>query len=252
MSNILTIGTFHCQPDMARFEIKRQGILSGTNRIHRVRNTWVINGRVRSEPGASGSVASAQVDLLVVQLEAALHDGIDLSFSLGSTMYLTSAAMAEGTHIRRFVWTTGIDHVNGSGAEGLLRRTFELEVYGDNLLNQDTLITGWRDSIRSFGTGGAKVVPVGSLNGAVQAQQLQAITPYRCIQSGFGIGLRDYPLAPVPNFLGNPGVYYDPDTLNTERFGPERWGRNTNTNFGVRWNYMCWGTIPLLSNPQTF
>lgn len=252
MSEILAIGGYALQPDMAHFRIDRNGILSGTNRINRVRNTWHIWGRVNSDQGASGATAKSQVDARVIAVESAVREGMDLVFSLGSTMRLISSALTEGTHVRRFTWTTGIDHVNGSGAEGLLRRTFELEVYGDIPVASDTQITQWQDSITALGTGGPLVVPVGSLSGGIQAQQVQAVTAYHCIQSGMARGFNDYPLAPVPNFLSVPGVYYDPESLATTRITPQTWGRNANVNFGVRWHYKAWSAAPLLGNPQSF
>ena len=252
MSEILAIGGYALQPDQAHFRIDRYGILGATNRLNRVRNTWHIWGRVNSTPGVSNSTAKSQVDALVVAVETSVRDGMDLVFSLGSTMKLLSGACMEGTHVRRFTWTTGIDHVNGSGAEGVLRRTFELEVYGDIPVASDTMITEWQDSITSMGTGGPLVRPVGSLSGGIQAQQTQAVTPYHCIQSGFARRFDDYPLAPVPNFFGVPGVYYDPASLATTRITPRNYGRNLNSNYGCRWHYRAWSAAPLLGNPQSF
>ena len=195
------------------FEIHRYGIVGATGRIIKARNIWTVHGRVNCSAGTTDtSSAIAQVNTKVLAFEAALKDGGDVIFSLGSSMRLLDSDCTEGTHIKSFSWLPGYDGVRGSGAEGVLRRTFKLVVYGDiPVTNTDTDITQWQETITYSGTGYAKVVPVGSLAGAVQAQQLQAYTPYYILQSGFAVGLTGYPTTPTPMLQVISGVYYMPE-----------------------------------------
>ncbi len=252
MSQTLSIGGLTMDPDACWFTINRRGILGGTNRLNYIRNIWDIHGRVNSTPGLSNAAAQAMVDTKVRQLEAAVNPGIDIVFSLGSSASLLSSNTTQGTQIREFSWLPGYDGVRGSGAEGVLRRTFHLVVYGDYIGQPDTYITQWHETITSLGNGGPKVKPVGSLSGFVQPQQVQAVTPYFCIQSGFAVGLLSRPNAPIAIFSGNPNVYYEPETMNTSPFTPRNWGVNRNTEFGIRWSYRCWSTSPLLGTPTEF
>jgi len=254
MSQTLTIGSVTLQPDAAWFHIDRVGILGQTNRITKTRNIWTIDGYVKStSTGVSAATLQAEVDTRVLALESAVREGIDVTFSLGSSMHLRSVDCLEGTHIKSFSWLTGYDGVRGSGAEGLLRRTFRLIVYGDILATSDTDITQWQESLSFIGTGLKKTVPVGSLTGGVQAQQVQAYTPYYILQSGFAVGMTVYPSPPSPSFQGIAGYYYLPDSVSTTKTTPRNWGRNRDTNFGVRWSYKCWSALDAASaTPQVF
>jgi hypothetical protein len=252
MSQTLSIGGLTMDDDACWFTINRRGITGGTNRLNYIRNTWDIHGRVNSLPGQSGAAAQATVDAKVVALESHVNPGIDIVFSLGSSASLLSSNTVQGTQIREFSWLPGYDGVRGSGAEGLLRRTFHLVVYGDVLAHPDTYITQWFESITSLGNGGPKTKPVGSLSGFVQAQQIQAVTPYFAIQSGFAVGLLSRPNAPLAIFNGRSDAYYEPESMNTSPFTPRNWGVNRNTEFGIRWSYRCWSTSPLLGTPTIF
>lgn len=241
MPETLSIGSFDCDEDSAWFKIDREGIIGGLGRLTKVRNVWTIYGRVNGTDESS-------VDAEVVALEAAVVDGIDISFSLGSTMSLTSANTTEGTHIKHFSWLTGSDGVRGSGAEGILRRSFKLVVYGDILVTTDTDIIHWQESINGIGTGGPNVVPVISLLGDVQAQQVQARTPCFLIQSGYAVGLTANPTASPQIYLGVPGIHYMPTLCNINYFTPKQWGVNQNAQYGTRWSYKCWSINQLVGS----
>ena len=245
MPQTLTIGAFSCDPDKAWFTIHRTGIIGGTGRIIKVRNVWSIDGSVNAPTTGTRASQIAAVDAKVVALEAAVRDGIDIRFDLGSTMNLLSSDGLEGTHISKFSWLTGYDGVRGSGAEGLLRRTFHLTIFGDLVTTTDTDIIEWHDSLTYLGTGLDNTVPVGSLRGGVQAQTLESYTPYYIIQSGFAFGLTSRPSTPTPQYQGIPGVYYMPGGVSTSIMTPRRYGRNRNTEFGVRWNYKAWSSLPV-------
>lgn len=245
MSQTLSYNGYTHDPDSCWFTINRFGILGGINRLNKVRNVWTIHGRVNSAAGLSGTAAQNSVDTKVVAWENHVQDGGDLVFSLGSTMSLISRNCLEGTHVKEFSWLTGYDGVRGSGAEGLLRRSFKLVVYGDILVTSSTDITHYQDSLAAIGSGGAKVVPVGALTGTVQAQQVQAYTPYYAIQSGSAVGLTAWPTPPLPVYTGVSGVYYFPETLSVITKTPRNWGLNRNTGYEIQWNYKCWSSLQL-------
>jgi hypothetical protein len=247
-------GTFTTDGGITSFRIQRYGILGQTNRINYVRNVWTINSRVQCDPGLSGQEAATNLDAKVVFLEGSvIRDTMDVIFSLGSTANLLSADCVSGTHVREFEWLRGDDDVRGSGAQGELRRTFQLVVYGDKIVtNTDTDITGWHESINAIGTGLARVVPVESLAGAVQPQQLSQYTPFWFTQFGFARGLLSYPTPPLPQFYGVAGVYFPPEKQSVEPDTPQNWGVNVNTQFGIKWRYTGWSAFGLAGNPNFF
>ena len=253
MTNTLQIGCFTCDPDRTWFQIDRYGIRSHVNRLIKVRNQWTVWGSVNATQGVSGAAAQGQVNAKVLSLEAAVADGINLIFSLGSSMNLMSANCTEGTHIKEFSWLPGFDGVRGSGAEGVLRRTFKLVVFGDILVTGiNNGITFWRESLRTVGNGGPHIIPVTSLNGVVTPQQLTSYTPFWIIQSGMARGLTGYPAPATPIYGAVPNVYYPPEKQSVETITPEQFGLNVNTEFGVRWSYSCWSSYALLGNPSLF
>jgi len=189
------------------------------------------------------------VNAQVVAIEAAVRPGADIVFSLGSTMRLISSAMTQGTQVQSFSWLPGFDGARGSGAEGILRRTFHLVMYGDNIVTSDTDLMSWQETLSATGDGGPRIVPVGSLNGLVQAQQVQSFTPYFATQSGFAVGLTNYPFSPLPLYAGQPNVFYFPESANIALVSPKSLGINLNTGYGIRWSFRCWSPFPLLGTP---
>jgi len=253
MSSTLSYNGYTFPPDMSWFTINRVGIVGGTGRLIKVRNIWDCHSRVNTAPGLSGAPALGDLDTKIKQVEAAMRDGGDLIFSLGSSMRLISSDCTEGTHIKNFSWNKGTDGVNGFGAEQILRRSCSFTIYGDILVTTDTDIIEYQDSLRAIGSGGPRIVPVTSLSGGVQAQQLTATTPFYAIQSGYATGLRGYPTPPLPNYQFVGGVFYFPETLEVDHVTPKSWGRNINTGFTVRWSYRCWSAIGLLgTTPGVF
>lgn len=244
MAGFLTIGANTLQQDAAWFTINWQGILGGTNLLAKTRITWTINGYVRADPGQTLANSMAQVESLVVAMETCIQEGTDLVFSIGATMRLLSANCMSGTHVRDFAWLTGYDGVRGSGAEAVLRRSFRLVIYGDIVATPGTNYTSYSDSLKFIGTGGDRTVPVPSLNGTVQAQQLELYTPQWVLQSGSAIGLTSRPTAATPQFLGV-GYYPNPEGFNVTEFTPKDWGQNLNTQFGCAWSYRCWLPTPV-------
>lgn len=229
---VLTIGSHAMQPDHCWFSIHRTGIVGRAGRIIKTRNVWNVDGYVQD-------TGSSALNTRVLALEMAVFDGIDLVFSLGSSMNLLSMNCLEGTHVREFSWLTGYDGVRGCGAEGLLRRTFRLVVYGDVLDTTDTNYTSFHDSLIFKGNGLDHTVPVPSLSGPVQAQTTSLYTPVWILQTGRATGLLYTPAPATPQFAGV-GYYPQPEGQTLSYFTPERLGINQNTEFGVAWSYKCW------------
>ena len=238
----LQYGTYPFQADSTWFTINRQAVIGQTGRRNFVHHQWIINGRLNG---------SGNVDLTakIAALEAACVDGADLTFSLGGHQLL-SAVTTEGTHVRSFRWLSGYDGVRGSGAECVLRRTFQLIIDGLVPATTDTDIVAWRESIIGIGTGGPDIKPVGSLSGVIQAQQVQALTPYFAIQSGYAIGLTTQPAAATPHWTPNGagGVYWIPEKFRQGPTSPD-YGLHFNTHFKTEWSYSFWSASALAGSP---
>jgi hypothetical protein len=226
----LQIGSYLCDGDAAWFTITSQGIIGNTGRMIKQRVSWDIKGYCRG-------TTTGEVDSKVVALESAIRPGIDIVFSLGSTMRLVSSSSIEGTQLRKFSWLEGYDGVRGFGAEGVLRRTFNLIMYADYLWTSDTDIIGWHEAFTIIGTGGPHIVPVTSLAGAVAFQQTEAYTPIWVIQSGLARGLTSYPSAATPRFGSASGFYYPKNGITVTQETPKHWGLNRNTDYVTRWQY---------------
>ena len=113
-------------------------------------------------------------------------------------------------------------------------------VYGDVPVTTDTNIIDYSESVTYMGDGGPNIVPVASISGTVQAQQVHAYTPIYIVQSGFARGLSETPPAATPIFLTFNGVYYRPEKKSLSYLTPQRFGKNLNIGYGVRWSYTCW------------
>lgn len=237
----LNYGGYQFGPDSTWFTIHKQAIIGATGRRKIVAENWYINGRVNGANSTEVAVAAAA-------MENSLIDGGDLVFTLYHR--LLSADCIEGTHILDFKWLPGYDGVRGSGAEMVLRRTFSLVIGGKKIAtDSDTDIIEYRESIVGRGTGGPLVLPVTSLYGSVQAQQRVAKTPFWATQSGYAIGLTQYPLASSRMFLASPTVYYMPDQVSQGLSAPLNFGINQNTGFRISWSYLCWSPNQLVGQP---
>ena len=225
-------------PNAVWFTIHKQAIIGGLGRRKYIAEMWHLTGRV------SGT-STSEVQGKVVALENAMSDGGDLVFSLTHALY--SADCVEGTHVYSLRWIPGFDGVRGSGAEMVLRRTFQITIGGKKLATGiDTDLIAYRETIRGRGTGGPIVLPVTSMAGSVQAQQRVAQTPFWTTQSGYAIGLTEYPLPATRLWLTTPGVYYMPDQVVGGYTTPENFGINRNTGFRTDWNYTCWSALQLV------
>ena len=259
MGQTLTIGGYTLDPDSAWFTVHSVGIMSQTGLMEKIRRSWAITGRLN---GTSISNLNAKV----VDFEQNhVIAGVDVVFSLapggGNSMQLLSSQCLNGTLIQSLTWLNGFDGVRGNGAEGIIRRTFQLNIYGDQLYtgqNAASPITAWHEKIQLLGTGGPRIVPVMSLNGAVQAQQIQALTPFYAIQSGFAVGRTTWPIPPTPIWQNTAGVYYYPDQVSFGKETPRKWGLanngSQNTEFPVNWSYKCWASLQanLAGNPTFY
>lgn len=242
-AGILQYGDYHFEPNSTYFTIHQMAEQSSVGRTMEMNHQWVIEGRI------TGNSLST-VDAKAVALRAALVNGYDLSFNLGSYS-LTNAQCVDGVKILHFSWLRGFDGAHGSGAECILRRTFRVIIGGKIPVTSDTDVIEWHETFRGIGNGGPSIKPVRSLTGAVQAQQTEAITEYWAMQSGWGVGLLGYPTPASALWLAIPGVYYVPEKMIVTNHSP-KYGPNINTRFRTEWSYTCWSTIPLVASPSGF
>lgn len=243
----ITLGSYSLAEDRCWFTRHIRSIFGKTGRRSFLHHQWVINGCVA---GAN----TAAVDAARVEFDNNVVDGVDVVFSLGSTQSLISANCVNGTRVRELTWLPGFDGVRGSGAEDVNRRSFRLIIEGLKKVTSDTDIVEWHERVVGVGTGGPRIVPVGSLSGNVAAQQTQNYTKCEAIQTGYGIGLTAYPNPATPIWVsGTNGVY---EYFERRRHGvstPSQWGVNLNTLFRRDWSYHFFSTVgPLVGSPNAF
>lgn len=227
------------------FTISKRPIIGPTGRRVYVHESWSITGRVEGP-------TNPQVVAACEALEAAIVDGQDLLFT-NSSHGIVSANTTEGTHVRLFQWLSGFDGVRGSGAELLLRRTFNLVIDAKYVATSDTDMYAYDETVSGMGTGGPDVVPVMSLFGYPQAQQRRLRTPFSSIQRGRAIGLTTYPAASTPIWQFTPNVYYYPESITTSLSTPKAWGVNVNTLYEIAWAYRAWSpTVAMVVSPSPF
>lgn len=235
----LFYGDYAFQPDSVWFTIMQRTIIGRTGRPNYRDITWNLTGRV------SGNNTS-EVVTAVEELQAALVSGYNLVFSIYHQ--LLSNDCVSGTQVMALDFLPGFDAVRGSGAELVLRRTFRAVISGRQVVASDSDIINYFESVRGGGTGGPNIMPVPSLAGDVQAQQVTAKSFYTQIQSGFSTGLLAYPVASTPIWQAGP-AYYFPNRCSVTLDTPNQIGINLNTGFTTRWHYESWYTSPLVSSP---
>lgn len=242
----LQYGSYQFAPDSAWFTRHIRPIVGKTGNRNYVNHQWVINGRVS---GAN----TAAVDAARVDFENSLLDGYNLTFSLGTTQNLISSETVSGTHIKELTWLPGYDGVRGSGAEDVFRRTYRLIIDGTFAVTSGNNIIEWHESVVGIGTGGPRVLPVGSLTGLITPQQTQRYTKCEAIQSGYAVGLTAYPVAATPIWVhGVGGVYEYFERRRNWLTTPQQWGVNQNTGFRRNWSYHVWSGAPLVGSPSFF
>ena len=232
--------------DACWFTRHSRPIIGKTGRRNFIHEQWVIHGRVNG-------LNTAEVDAARVAFESTLVDGGDLSFSLGSTQRLISANTVQGTHIRELTWLTGTDGVRGSGAEDVLRRTFRLVIDGLLRMTSDTDVIEYHETVQGVGTTGPRILPVGSLTGDITPQQTQLHTKCEAIQSGYVIGLTQYPNPSTPIWIsGLGGVYEYFERRRNTLHSPQQIGINQSTGYKRSWSYHFWSGSPLVGSPNFF
>ena len=239
----LSYGGYDFEENSAWFTRHSRPIIGKTGRRNYIHEQWVIHGRVNG-------IDTAAVDAARVAFEAAMVDGGDLVFSLGSTQRLNSADTTEGTHIRELTWSAGYDGVRGSGAEDVLRRTYRLIIDGLHRYNSGLDLVEYYETVRGVGSSGPRILPVSSLTGNVTPQQTQLKTKCEAIQSGYAVGLTAYPLASTPIWInGSGGVYEYFEKRQNTVHSPQKLGLNMNTGFKRSWSYFYWSATPLVGSP---
>lgn len=244
----ISLGSYNLPEDRCWFTRHIRSVFGKTGRRSFLHHQWVINGSLGGPGYTTATVDAARVDF-----DNNVVDGVDLIFSLGSTQSLISGDCVNGTRVRELTWLPGYDGVRGSGAEDVNRRTFRLIIEGLKKVTSDTDIVEWHERVVGIGTGFEKIVPVGSLAGPVTAQQTQLYTKCEAIQTGYGIGLTQYPIPATPIWTGGGGVYEYSERRRMSLSTPSNWGRNLNTMFRRDWSYHFFSTIgPIVGSPSFF
>lgn len=238
----LYYGNYAFEPDSVWFTIMQRGVIGRTNRVNYANVVWQITGRVTGDD-------TNEVITKCDALSAAIIPGQDLVFSIYHR--LLNAQCVAGTQILSFNFLPGFDGVRGSGAELVLRRTFNLSIGGKIIVPADTDIVDYRETVVGAGTGGPLIYPVTSMFGNAQAQQTVAKTHYLQYQTGYSTGLLEYPPASTPIWQVGP-AYYFPLQCSVSYDTPQNFGVNQNTGFTTRWRYASWYTSPLVASPNSF
>ena len=244
----IALGSYSLPENRCYFTRHIRSVFGRTGRRNFLHHQWVINGSL-----GGPAYTTATIDAARVEFDANVVDGVNVVFSLGSTQSLISANCVNGTRIRDLTWLPGYDGVRGSGAEDVNRRTFRLIIDGLVRTTSDTDIIEHHETVTGIGTGGPRVLPVGSLTGYITPQQTQLHTKCEAIQSGYSIGLTNYPLASTPIWVhGVGGVYEYFERRRNWLTTPQQWGINQNTMFRRNWSYAFWSGTPLVGSPSIF
>lgn len=235
----LFYGSYAFQPDSVWFTIMQRTLIGRTGRPNYRDITWNLNGRV------SGSNTSEVVDR-VEELQASLVSGYNLVFSIYHQ--LLSNDCVSGTQVKALDFLPGYDSVRGSGAELVLRRTFRAIISGRQIVASDSDVINYFESVTGIGTGGPNIIPVPSLAGDVQAQQVTAKSFYTQVQSGYSTGLLNYPPASTPIWQAGPAFYF-PNRCRVTLDSANQIGINLSTGLTTRWHYESWYTLPLVGSP---
>jgi hypothetical protein len=161
---------------------------------------------------------------------------------------LQTGLTVNGVKLESFEYLSGTVEVGGSygsGSEYTLRRTYQIVLSGE-ILNGSNQYVDYSETLRLVGDGGPKFIMIGALTGPVQAQTVQQFTPYKVIQSGYAVGLLDYPTAPAP--IWPAALHGD---VKIEEIGtPGQFGQNVNRNFPIRWRYEFESAVALSGGPS--
>ena len=204
----LAYGGYSFEPRMCHFVIEKQTEHARTGLRIAYTEKWHVKGRVTG-------TTEAQISTKIKALETALiPDMNNLAFfgENGLTSHvLDSPSSTNGVEIKGLKWLNANEGQKGSGAEYVFRRSFEFTAQA-RYLDQSAVEMGpdaivyYREKLSMIGNGGAKWRLVPSLRGPVQAQVLQAYTPYTLVQHDIRIGLNSTPNPVLPFFPGQEHV----------------------------------------------
>lgn len=239
---ILKYGTYAHANNEVWFSISKRAQHSPIGFSQHVNVTWTINGVLK---GDSTSDLTSKMQALE---NAYSSDFKDLIFydNDGTTELhhsLRNNQSIKGIQVKAFNWLSGNPGVWGSGTEYVNRRSYQIVVSAD-VLDSGSNLLEWHEGLQLVGDGGPKWVVMGALRGPVQIQEVQEITPYRVIQSGYAYGHLAPPTPPAPIW---PFALHG-DQKVEEILTPDL-GVNVNTRYGIRWRYMFESATALTGGP---
>lgn len=235
----LQAGSYAHADNEVWFNIDKSARFSPRGRMERIREVWTIMGVL---------IGDDETDLTskMQALANAYVNGVDLTFfgNGGAQTHhvLLSANTINGTQVQRLRWLPGNPGVWGSGTEYVNKRSYQIVVTADTLVNSSNLYF-YRATLSGTGTTGPKKIWMPSLTAPVQQQITQSYTTQRIVQSGFNIGL----VTPEPpdSPLWPPDVEHL-DMRRVERISPQEVGINVSLKFGMRWSYFFESPVPLM------
>ena len=244
MGSVFTFGSYsHAESEVAFASIRREVILSQTQRPHILRESWSMKGRivgVGSDPQAM--IFSTLNALRDAYARPANYAGMSLP---GGSIRIGSASVQGciGENGQTVLVTSPISHGPIQGANGatFLEYTFGLQC--DSFLSNVTELLSYSETVTYSDIGGRPLmvyrVPIAGLP---VAQAVSTSSWFECTQSGYASS-RDQNIKPedmlFPGFLkGQPGSavvsYHSPKTV-----------RGTETEYGIQWTYQYISPVPL-------
>jgi hypothetical protein len=230
----LKYGSHQHEPGECTVVITRENVYSESRVLKATRERWEVQGRLQAADQAAVKAA-------VTALEAAYsQDGHDLGFWLSSgsaTMHsLVSASCDGGTKVVR-----PPSYPDSARAECSTFRTYALTVEG--LLRPSDGLVSWTEKLRFRGTCGPSWGFLPVLTGIPPAQIFRQATTMQISQSGYAVGLGEYPVAPPP--LWPEAEHQDRRDIDLEL--PTDGSRQRRTS----WSYVMETNTPVTGQPTT-
>jgi hypothetical protein len=220
---------FHKQP------LRTEGQLQ-----YGVAETWVISGFLQAN-----NLALLQARIQALEFAYSFNNQtISLLDSLGN-VGRTMAGVTEigGTQVVDFSYPED----GRADAEYSTFRRYVIRVEGRYQLPVGNVLLSWAESVTFVG-GGPRFVHKQPLTGLPQKQYVAQATPFRAVQRGTAVGLKDWPLPPGPVWPADEHT----DRRQITPGHPKRSGGAVGlvfTEYPVEWSYEFEASAPLVGQP---
>lgn len=221
---------------------RREQLWNKGGQLYAYRRSFECDGWVYSDPLSIVDLQT-QITLLMSGLMTALSvQGQDLILfqdnGQRSATILDNASSISGVRCEG-----GPDFTENIGAEYSGQRKFHFKFWAEYPYDSSrNLMLEFFESL-TFGGGLPKYVVRPALNGPGQRQMTFLQMPYTCIQQGYAVGYRYYPVPPGPKF---PFSLLEAPSLKKDT--PERRNLNSYQGYRVEWSYNFADVAPLTTN----